>query len=94
MLSQSVALSTTALDRAAAMGWSMAELAERSGLSVETLYKLKDGSRTPGPKSIEGLLQAFPNLGYRDLFVPRNSTDVHKPRTSIQKPVPAEATAA
>jgi transcriptional regulator with XRE-family HTH domain len=72
-----MALRTTAIDRAQAMGWSIAELAARSGLSVETLYKLKDGSRTPGPKTIEGLLQAFPNLGYRDLFLPVTRTDVH-----------------
>jgi transcriptional regulator with XRE-family HTH domain len=76
MGSRSGVLRTTAIDRAQAMGWSIAELAARSGLSVETLYKLKDGSRTPGPKTIEGLLQAFPSLGYRDLFLPATRTDV------------------
>jgi transcriptional regulator with XRE-family HTH domain len=84
-----VSLTTTALDRAEALGWSIADLAKRSGLSVETLYKLKTGERAPGPKSIEGLLKAFPNLGYRDLFVPGNSTDVHTTKTVIQPAEPA-----
>ena len=58
------------------MGWSIADLAQRSGLSIETLYKIREDSRRPGPKAIEGLLQAFPNLTYRDLFTPRKSTSV------------------
>lgn len=78
-------LKTTAFDRAAALDWSMADLAERSGLSVETLYKLRDGTRQPGQKAIEGLLRAFPNLGYRDLFVPANSTDVHHSDLDVQQ---------
>lgn len=78
-------LRTTAFDRAESLGWSITELAERSGLSVETLYKLKDGTRKPGPKTIEGLLQAFPSLSYRDLFVPANSTEVQRRSLSVQE---------
>ena len=77
-------LKTTAFERADALGWSMAELAARSGLSVETLYKLKDGTRTPGTKTIEGLLRAFPNLSYRDLFVPANRTSIQKNGPEVQ----------
>jgi transcriptional regulator with XRE-family HTH domain len=65
-----MALRTTAFERADALGWGMRELSRRSGLSVETLYKIKAGDRTPGGKTIEGLLRAFPNLTYRDLFLP------------------------
>ncbi len=78
-------LRTTAFDRAAALDWSMADLAERSGLSIETLYKLKAGTRQPGQKAIEGLLQAFPNLGYRDLFVPSDRTSVQRTETMVQE---------
>jgi len=70
MLRHGMALRTTAFERADALGWSMAELAKRSGLSRYTLYKLKTGERAPGGKVIEGLLRAFPNLTYRDLFLP------------------------
>lgn len=69
-------LKTTAFERADALGWGVPELARRSGLSEATLYKLRDGTRAPGQKAIEGLLQAFPNLGYRDLFVRADRIDV------------------
>jgi transcriptional regulator with XRE-family HTH domain len=92
MLVERMALKTTAFDRAEAMGWDVAELAKRSGLSLASLYKLKDGSRSPGPKAIEGLLSAFPNLSYRDLFVPDNRTQVRRPGTSMQpEPEPTAA---
>ena len=38
-----MALRTTAFERADALGWNIATLAARSGLSVETLYKIKAG---------------------------------------------------
>lgn len=75
---------TTAFDRADALGWDIAELARRSELSVETLYKLRSGKRQPGQKVIEGLLLAFPSLSYRDLFVPTNSTTVQVSSTELQ----------
>lgn len=75
---------TTAFDRADALGWDIAELARRSELSVETLYKLRSGKRQPGQKVIEGLLLAFPSLSYRDLFVPANRTTVQASSTELQ----------
>ena len=87
-------LRTTAFERAQALGWTIAELAERSGLSLETLYKLRDGTRKPGPKAIEGLMQAFPNLGYRDLFAPSDGTVVQHRRSTVQERDPSAAVAA
>jgi transcriptional regulator with XRE-family HTH domain len=84
-----VALETTAFERAAALGWGIPELARRAGLSEETLYKLRDGTRGPGRKTIEGLLQAFPSLGYRDLFVPSNRTEIRRKRLSVSAEVAA-----
>lgn len=73
-----VGLQTTVFERAEALGWGIPELARRAGLSAETLYKLRSGYRQPGQKTIEGLLQAFPNLTYRDLFSPSDRTDVRR----------------
>lgn len=84
-------LKTTAFDRAEALGWSIAELAKRSDLSLETLYKLRTGERQPGQKAIEGLMRAFPALGYRDLFVPFERTAVHKSSTELQDRAAASA---
>lgn len=88
-----VALRTTVFDRAETLGWGIPELADRAGLSAETLYKLRDGSRQPGQKTIEGLLRAFPNLGYRDLFVPTNSTKVQRGGLAVQAEAIVEAVA-
>ena len=63
-------LRTTAFERAEALGWGVRELSRRCGVSRESLYKVKAGNRGPGPRMIEGLLRAFPNLAYRDLFMP------------------------
>lgn len=80
-------LRTTAFDRADALKWDIAELARRSGLSVETLYKLRSGKRQPGQKAIEGLMLAFPSLSYRDLFMPENRTIVQFSDSTVQEPV-------
>jgi transcriptional regulator with XRE-family HTH domain len=82
-------LRTTAFDRATALEWDISELARRSGLSVETLYKLRAGTRQPGQKAIEGLMRAFPALSYRDLFVPADSTTVQQIDTVLQEPAAA-----
>lgn len=82
-------LKTTVFERADALGWGITELAKRSGLSVETLYKLRAGSRQPGPKTIEGLLQAFPALGYRDLFVATSRTAVREKDRALREEVAA-----
>lgn len=78
-------MKTTAFDRAEALGWSITELAEKSGLSVEMLYKLRAGERQPGQKAIEGLMRAFPNLSYRDLFVPSNRTEVQRGSLHVEE---------
>lgn len=80
-----MAVSTTVFERAEALGWGIPELARRAGLSDETLYKLRRGKRGPGRRTIEGLLQAFPNLSYRDLFVPIYRTDVQESSISVQQ---------
>ena len=82
-------LRTTAFERAAALNWSIAELGKRSGLSVETLYKLKSGERQPGQKAIEGLMKAFPSLTYRDLFVPANRSPLQSEGSTLQSAVAA-----
>jgi transcriptional regulator with XRE-family HTH domain len=82
-------LRTTAFERADALEWDIAELARRSGLSVETLYKLRSGHRQPGQKVIEGLMRAFPSLGYRDLFTPTDSTVVQRSSSVVQEPAAA-----
>ncbi len=71
------------MQRATALGWSQAELGKRSNLSRETLYKLRVGQRKVGPKVIEGFLRAFPNLSYRDLFVPAERSVVHPPSSAV-----------
>jgi transcriptional regulator with XRE-family HTH domain len=73
-----VILRTTAFERAEQLGWSIRELSRRSGVAVETLYKLRSGERQPAWTTIEGLLRAFPNLSYRDLFVSVDRTDRHE----------------
>lgn len=78
-------LQTTAFERAEALNWDIAELARRSGLSIETLYKLRAGKRQPGQKAIEGLMKAFPSLSYRDLFVPANGTAVQESDRAVQE---------
>ena len=41
---------------------SVTELAGRLGVSPSTVYMLYGGWRTPGPKVLRGMLQAFPGL--------------------------------
>ena len=43
-------------------GLSVTELAGRLGVSPSTVYMLYGGWRTPGPKVLRGMLQAFPGL--------------------------------
>lgn len=66
-------LRTTAVDAAAARGWSKAELARRTGLSLSLIYQLAGGSQ-PGAKAIGAIMNVFPDLPFERLFVPSNST--------------------
>lgn len=43
-------------------GLSVTGLAGRLGVSPSTVYMLYGGWRTPGPKVLRGMLQAFPGL--------------------------------
>lgn len=56
------------------MGWSVDELAARSGIARSTLYAIKAGDRSVGPKTIAGLMRAFPKLTFERLFTPIEST--------------------
>ena len=85
-----MALQTTAFERAAALNWNIPELARRSGLSKETLYKVKAGDRRIGADFIQGILRAFPSLSYGDLFVSAISPTGHGERTEVHALRPAE----
>jgi transcriptional regulator with XRE-family HTH domain len=61
-------LRTTAVEAAAARGWSKAELKRRTGLSLSLIYNLEHGSR-PGAKAIAAIMAAFPDLPFERLFV-------------------------
>lgn len=50
------------------LGWTTAELARRSGLSLATVDKVKNGSRGPGQTVIRGFRRAFPEHALDDLF--------------------------
>lgn len=69
---------TTAFDAADALGWDMEELAKRSGVPASTLYEIRRGRRYVGPKTIPGLLKAFPHLSFAQLFVPSDSASAEK----------------
>jgi transcriptional regulator with XRE-family HTH domain len=72
---QDMPMRTTALDAAAARGWSRSELARRTGLSRSTIHNLETGEYgTISGKTIMAILQAFPDLPYAQLFVPVDSS--------------------
>jgi transcriptional regulator with XRE-family HTH domain len=64
---------TTAVDAAAARGWTKAELARKTGLSLSTIYSLSDGSQ-PSAKAIAAIMRVFADLPYERLFVPSDSS--------------------
>lgn len=68
-------------------GWSMSELANRTGLSLRVLYYLRDG-RQPSTTTMQSLMRTFPELSFEDLFVPTNSTMVQN-SDPIVEPVAA-----
>ncbi len=83
-------LRTTAIDAAAARGWSKADLAQRTGLSLSLIYQLHRGSR-PGAKAISAILGVFPDLPFERLFVATDSTKVQPINSPVE---PAEEVAA
>lgn len=61
---------TTAVDAAQAKGWSKAELARRTGLSLSTIYNLERGVyHAPSGKAVAAIMRVFPDLSYERLFV-------------------------
>jgi transcriptional regulator with XRE-family HTH domain len=85
---RAMALKTTAFEAAEAKGWTMAELAKRSGVPVMTLYSLRRGHRSIGPKVIPGIMRAFPDLPFERLFLPADSAIAHTEST-IAEPLAA-----
>jgi len=78
-------LRTTAIEAAAARGWSKAELQRRTGLSLSTIYNLESGIYTPSGKTINAIMRVFPDLPYERLFVPWNSSKPEVDSSSIQE---------
>lgn len=49
-------------------GWSINQLAMRSGLSSATVSRLLTGKRGAGPRTLKGIRKAFPNEPLDKLF--------------------------
>jgi transcriptional regulator with XRE-family HTH domain len=69
-------------------GWSMTELAQRSGLSLRVLYYLRDG-RQPSTETMQSLMRLFPEVPFEALFVSVDSAMVQRLDTSAQNKVAA-----
>lgn len=69
-------LKTKAFELAEMLGWSVDDLAEKSGVPRSTLYAIRKGDRGVGPKVIAGLMRAFPRTPFERLFISADSTDV------------------
>lgn len=67
-------LRTSAFEAARVLGWSVDELAMRAGIARSTLYAIQKGDRSPGPKTIAGLMRALPHMTFERLFTPSEST--------------------
>lgn len=66
---------TTAIEAAAARGWTQSELARRTGLSRSTIHNLATNEYdTISGKTINAIMRAFPDLPYERLFVPTDSS--------------------
>lgn len=76
-------LRTTAIDAAAARGWSKAELSRRTGLSLSLIYQLAAGSR-PGAKAISAIMEVFPDLPFERLFVPTDSKKLQETDSPLE----------
>lgn len=69
-------LRTTAIQAAAARGWSKEELSRRTGLALSTIYNLAKGRHTPRGQTIDAIMAAFPDLPYERLFVPVSADSI------------------
>jgi hypothetical protein len=78
-----MAIRTTAVEAAAARGWNKVELANRTGLSLSTIYSLSRGSQ-PSAKAISAIMVVFPDLPYERLFVPANSSELQARRSVLE----------
>jgi transcriptional regulator with XRE-family HTH domain len=78
-----MAFRTTAVQAAQARGWTKTELARRTHLSLRLIYLLERGAQ-PGPKAIEGIMAAFPDLPYERLFVPIDSSPLKSGTTELE----------
>jgi transcriptional regulator with XRE-family HTH domain len=78
-------LRTTAIDLARERGWSLADLARKSGLSIRQIHYLADGRRGCGPETIQRLMRTFPGVSFKRLFVPVDSTNVQTSDTPEEK---------
>jgi DNA-binding XRE family transcriptional regulator len=78
-------IKTTAIAAAEARGWSKAELAKKTGLSLSTIYSLSWGTTQPNAKTISAIMAVFPDLPYERLFVPTDSTKVRKTDSELQE---------
>ncbi len=74
---------TTAVEAAAARGWSKAELHRRTGLSLGTIYNLAEGKQ-PSARAIEAIMRVFPDLPYERLFIPVDSNTVKLSSTTVE----------
>ncbi|MBP2522230.1 helix-turn-helix transcriptional regulator [Rhodococcus sp. PvP104] len=65
-----VRLRRTQLDKymRLAGGLNQSQLAEKMGVSGSTVYRVFEGRMEPGSRFIAGLLNAFPDLDFDDLF--------------------------
>jgi transcriptional regulator with XRE-family HTH domain len=86
---------TTAVEAAEARGWNKVELAQRTGLSLSTIYSLSRGSR-PSARAIAAIMAIFPDMPYERLFVPngpafvpQGSSKLEESRSSLKEPVTA-----
>jgi transcriptional regulator with XRE-family HTH domain len=49
----------------AALGWGMKDLAERAGVSANTIDRFENGRAAPIPANLKALRQAFEDAGVR-----------------------------
>lgn len=76
---------TTAVEAATARGWSRGELARRTGLSRSTIHNLETGQYdTISGKTINAIMQAFPDLPYERLFVPVDSSKKNGSHSQVE----------
>ena len=83
-------------------GWSLGQLAARSGVSKAQLSRIFSEKRGAGARTMEGILRAFPEADKNRLFLPRvlpisniptKSSDASHPvdvaeDTSVKRPSP------